>query len=657
VRRRPALALTTCLLATVAAGTAAAGTGDAAGAAAADWVQVRLDALPTPEVVDALLGTGVSGVQYTDRAVYAVPATPAQVEALRRVDGVRSVEALPVQDRLGERAAALSGAARLQVVTAPGVRLAGGAVPLTAATEVVELPGDGRLAQRLARTPGVLHVDLAPTGPELEDEGSGQVLAGAASGTSPVPPGYRQFLSGLGVTGSGVTVAVVDDGLDSSHPELAGRIVARLGYGSPVMEAQGHGTHVAGIVGGKGAAIGPAGVLKDGAGLEYGLGIAPGVRFVDQPLIQLGRQASFPPPGGFPVVTRDAVRLGASLWNASWTDGGGTGVGYVANAAVLDRLVRDADDGTAGDQPFTLVFSAGNSGSRASTITSPKELKNGIVVASSRSHRAGSVDTISTFSSRGPARDGRIVPLLAAPGETVVSARAATGVLCTAPLSGTNDAPPPGGATFYSGCSGTSMASPQVAGAVALVTEWWRKGTGTDPSPAMLRALLVNGARDMGAADVPNTAEGWGRVDLRRTLDPATPRVLVDQSVVLERGGAEHSVAVDVAPGAPLRVTLSWTDVPGPVGTSRALVNDLDLVVTGPDGKAYAGNDLVDGRSVPGGPADDLNSTENVWLADAVPGRYTVTVRASDLAGDAVRGGTSTDQDFALVVSGGRAAS
>jgi subtilisin family serine protease len=654
VRRRPALALTTCLLATAAAGTAVAGTG---APPEADWVQVRLAALPTPEVVDALLATGVSGVQYVDRATYAVPATPEQAAALRRVDGVRQVAALPAADRLGERAAALRAPARLQVVAAPGTRLPGAPVPLTAATEVVELPGDARTAARLTRTPGVLHVDVAPTGPELEDEGSGQVLAGAVTGTSPVAPGYRSFLAGLGLSGAGVTISVVDDGLDSTHPELAGRIVARIPYGPGVLPAEGHGTHVAGIVGGKGAAIGPAGPLKDAAGLEYGLGIAPGVRFVDQPIIALSNPGAFPPAGGFGTVTRDAVRNGAVAWNASWTDGGGTGVGYVANAAVFDRLVRDADAGAPGDQPFTLVFSAGNSGSRASTITSPKELKNGIVVASSRSHRAGSVDTISTFSSRGPARDGRIVPLLAAPGETVVSARAATGVLCTVPLSGTNDAPPPGGATFYSGCSGTSMASPQVAGAVAIVTEWWRKGFGATPSPAMVRALLVNGARDMGTADVPNSNEGWGRVDLRRTLDPATPRVLADQTVVLQRRGDEHVVPVDVAAGAPLRVTLSWTDVPGPVGLKRALVNDLDLVVTGPDGRVYAGNDFVDGRSVDGAVADDLNSTENVWLPGAAPGRYTVTVRGTDLAGDAVAGGTSTDQDFALVVSGGRAAS
>jgi subtilisin family serine protease len=515
--------------------------------------------------------------------------------------------------------------------------------------------GDTGLVRRLARTPGVLHVDVAPTGLVAEDEGSGQVLAGAVTGRGPVEPGYRGFLDELGLSGAGVTMSVVDDGLDDLHPDLEGRVARRIDYGlaGPADRAEGHGTHVAGILGGRGADVGPFGPLKDAAGLQYGLGIAPGVTFVDQPLIQLTNR-SFPPPGGFATVTGDAVQAGASGWNASWTDGGGAGVGYVANAAVFDALTRDADPETEGEQPFTLVWSAGNSGGPAHRITSPKELKNGIVVASSRSHRAGDVDTVSTFSSRGPARDGRIVPTLTAPGETVVSARASTGVLCSVPLSGTRDAPPAGGLTFYSGCSGTSMASPQVAGAVALVQEWSRKRTGADASPAMARALLVNGATDLGQPDVPNALEGWGRVDLRRTFDPSTERVLVDQATVLTGRGDVSELQVEaVDPSKPLRVTLAWTDVPGPVGVDRALVNDLDLEVVDGAGARYAGNDFLDGVTLAGGPADRLNNLENVWLPTA-GGRYTVRVLAHDLPADGVRGGTVTDQDFALVVTNGR---
>lgn len=626
----------------------------------ADWVRVSLSDLPSTGQVEQLLATGVPGLQYVAPQTYVAPATAGQAAALARVAGVEAVAPVEAQDKAGERLSSLTGAAGLQVVVAPGAEVRGAvdrlaevtsSTTLTDATQVLEVTATADIAQRLLATPGVLHVDLAPTGLEREDEGSGQVLAGAASGQT-VPPGYRDFLAELGLDGSGVTMSVVDDGLDDQHPDLVGRIAKRIGYSpaSTVDRAEGHGTHVAGILGGKGAAIGPLGPLKDSAGLLYGLGIAPGVTFVDQPLIQLTRGTSRP---GFDQVTRDALQAGASGWNASWTDGGGAGVGYVANAALFDALTRDGDRETDGEQPFTLVFSAGNSGGPQHKITSPKELKNGIVVASSRSHRAGDVDTISSFSSRGPARDGRIVPTLTAPGESVVSARASTGVLCSAPTR-VADAPPVDGLTLYSGCSGTSMASPQVAGAVALVHQWWKREHGTAPSPAMVRALLVNGAQDLGAQDVPNNVEGWGRVDLKRTFDPSTARVLLDQSVVLPGRGAAHELEVEpVDPAKPMRVTLAWTDVPGPVGVSRALVNDLDLEVTASAGSRFLGNGFLDGQSVPGAAPDSDNNLENVWLPSA-SGRYAVKVLAADLPADGVRGGTPTDQDFALVLTNAR---
>ena len=644
MRRRPALVLSTALLAAAALGAAV----PAAAGDGADWVRVELADLPTTAQVEALLATGVDGLQYTAPRTYVAPATGDQVEALRRVDGVRQVSVVPAADRLGERVAGLTAPARLQVVAAPGTDLGAvrDAYDVTSVLRLAEVSGDAETAQRLARTPGVLHVDVAPAGLQAEDEGSGQVLAGAVTGRQPVDPGYRDFLAGLGLSGEGVVFSVADDGLDSSHPELAGRIVDRIEYGPTALEAEGHGTHVAGILGGKGAPIGPFGVREDARGLDLGLGVAPGVRFVDQPIIATSGLGGFPPDGGFGTVTGDAVRAGAVGWNASWTDGGGAGVGYVANAAVLDALVRDADTRTEGAQPFSLVFSAGNSGGPANKITSPKELKNGIVVASSRGHRAGDVDTISSFSSRGPARDGRIVPTITAPGETIASSRATvTSVSCNTPLAE--------GLGFYATCSGTSMASPQVAGSVALVHEWYGKQAGAAPSPALAKALLVNGAQDLKAPDVPNPVEGWGRVDLRRTFDPTTSRVLVDQSVVLSGRGDAHELEIEaVDPAKPLRVTVVWTDVPGPVGVSRALVNDLDLLVTGAGG-AYAGNDFVDGESVAGGVPDRLNNVENVWLPTA-SGRYTVSVVAADLPADGVPGGTVTDQDFALVITNGR---
>ncbi|HEV3474102.1 MAG TPA: S8 family serine peptidase, partial [Actinomycetota bacterium] len=527
------------------------------------------------------------------------------------------------------------------------------------ALQVVEAVVDAADIAGIARLAPVLHVGRSGTRWQLEDEGSTQILAGNVMNGQPVP-GYETFLSNLGLDGQGVKIAVVDDGIDDTHPEFFGRGVQRVTYG-PFSQGppEGHGTHVAGIIGGRGATVGTM-RIRDGDGLLYGLGVAPAVSLIDQPAIQITHTTlgDFPPTGGFEVYTRDAVRLGAIGWNASWTDGGGTGVGYNAGAANLDALTRDADTATPGLQPFTFVFSAGNSGSSGSTsrITSPKEAKNIISVASSRGHRAGDIDTISSFSSRGPARDGRVAPTVTAPGETIISARAATGVLCTVPLSGVNDAPPADGLTLYTGCSGTSMASPHVAGAVALIHDWWReRNGGRDPSPAMDKALLVNTATDLKAPDIPNRNEGWGRVNLRALFDPQAARIYTDESVVLSDLGEAHSLNVTPAdPTQPLKATLVWTDPPGvPAETpsTPALVNDLDLTVLTDTGITYRGNTFKAGQSLPDGPPDRRNNVENVFLASP-SGSYRISVTAANLPADgAPELGDQTDQSFALVIS------
>ncbi|HVE74424.1 MAG TPA: S8 family serine peptidase, partial [Mycobacteriales bacterium] len=352
-------------------------------------------------------------------------------------------------------------------------------------------------------------------------------------------------------------------------------------------------------------------------------------------------------------------------WNASWHTGEGTGVGYIANAAVMDGLARDGDAARPGNQPFTLVFSAGNAGGAPSTITSPKEAKNIILIASSQNARAsyvgakGRPDRISGFSSRGPARDGRIGITVTAPGENVVSARARMGALCT------TDPPLDAGAPFYSLCSGTSMAAPHATGAVALLTEQWRaQHGGTSPSPAMAKALLVNTAQDIGERDIPNGNEGWGRIDLAALLDRAAKRVTVDQSVRLDRVGQSYGLRVaPVDPRRPMKVTLVWTDAPGKpqAPTTRtgknnkpALVNDLDLTLVGGEG-TYRGNRFIDGVSVVGGARDRLENVENVFVQRPSPRGYDLRIRATALPGDGVPGvGNRNDQDFALVLSNAR---
>lgn len=624
------------------------------------WVRVRFDHRITQADRSALGSTGLGHLQYSPRNAYLAFGSRDAADAAADLAGVAAVQAVAPSAKISSALHARSGAVPLSITSAPGgtaldrllasLGAPSGSFALAGkgSMRVTEALVDARLASRIATLGEVLHVGVTGLRWEVEDEGATQVLASNITAGKPVP-GYEAFLSSLGIDGSGVTIGIVDDGVEANHPDLSGR-VTKISAG-PLTEGtpQGHGTHVSGIVGGSGATIGPLGRIRDSAGLLYGIGVAPKVQLIDEPAIQLqntvGGLGNFPPPS-FELYSQPLVRAGAIGWNASWTDGGGAGRGYVARAANLDALTRDADTGTPGQQDFTFVFSAGNSGSGQHTITSPKEAKNIITVGSSKGHRAGNIDDISTFSSRGPAIDGRIEPTIVAPGERIVSTRAFTGALC-------GESPVEDGFGLYSYCSGTSMASPQVTGSVALIHDWWRDHNGgADPSPAMDKALLINSATDLKARDIPNRNEGWGRVNLKALFNPTDARAYVDQSVVLSDLNASHNLTITTAdPSKPLRVTVVWSDAPGEPGADPALVNDLDLTLTAADGTQYLGNWFSGGRSIPGGEADRLNNMENVYL-DAPSGSYAVSVSAFNLPGDGVPGaGDETDQDFALVIS------
>ncbi|MFD0431074.1 hypothetical protein ACFQ60_38580 [Streptomyces zhihengii] len=95
-------------------------------------------------------------------------------------------------------------------------------------------------------------------------------------------------------------------------------------------------------------------------------------------------------------------------------------------------------------------------------------------------------------------------------------------------------------------------ASPKTAGVCALLAQWWRRWhAGRNPSPAMLRALVVNGAEPIASGGpVPNQLQGWGRLSLRELLDPEVARLALDQADLL------------VGPGTPGSGRCGWR-IPG----------------------------------------------------------------------------------------------
>jgi hypothetical protein len=346
------------------------------------------------------------------------------------------------------------------------------------------------------------------------------------------------------------------------------------------------------------------------------------------------------------------VRAGADIGSNSWGDD--TQGRYDLSAAEFDALVRDADALAPGAQQYILEFSAGNAGSGAQTIGSPAVAKNVIATGASQNNRfdfilyAEGQETMADFSSRGPCEDGRIKPDLVAPGTWIAS-------LMSAAAGDENAWAVISDNYIYQG--GTSQAGPQVSGAAAVLVQYLREIYGiAQPSPALIKAALINSAVDMddsfGTLPIPNADEGWGRVDITEIVGSLRAYEFVDQTTLLTANQTYERRVIVATDFEPLRITLAYTDYPGFPGAVPALVNDLDLEVLGPDGTVYRGNQLDRGESIPNSPGrDNINNVEAVYLATPIAGEYIVRVHARRVVEDSLVDTPAVDQDFALVAS------
>ena len=486
---------------------------------------------------------------------------------------------------------------------------------------------------------------------------------------------------GHNLYGSGQVVAVADTGLDRNEAWFTtldkgnGPVTAITDAESPILPnpgtlypdrkvigywvqpgatsydySSGHGTHVAGTVAGDAAGtFGATTYLAStptGAGHEVADGNAPNAQILMQ---DIGAGSTLTGLNDLIGTLHQAVAGTARIHTNSW--GGGSTAQYDSTASDVDFFTSTYED-------LLFVVAAGNDGPGTSTLGSPGTAKNALTVGGTQ--HAGST-TMYGSSSRGPAADGRIKPDIVAPAVSVVSALADTVNLpnAEAPVTATK--------------TGTSMATPAIAGNAALVRQFFADGfyprgvaTAADTlnaSGMVLKAVLLNGTNPLSVAanNWPDMNYGWGRAWLDSNLWFTTPVTGSDDTRRLRlfertnraglRTGESETFRIDgVAAGAELRATLTWFDPEAAPGAAIALVNNLDLEVTAPGGLVYKGNVFASGASATGGNADALNNVEQVRLSAPASGSYEFRVSATAVPGN---GRPETDQQgYALAVSG-----
>jgi hypothetical protein len=276
---------------------------------------------------------------------------------------------------------------------------------------------------------------------------------------------------------------------------------------------------------------------------------------------------------------------------------------------------------------MVILFAAGNEGADDGTIGCPATSKNAITVGASNFK-----SNIASFSSRGPVDDGRFKPDLVAPGVSIWSTLS-------------HEIYPE---YNYQVMSGTSMATPHVAGITALVREFIQNNWSySNPSSSLIKGLLINGAYDLtnnGGGRVDNN-QGWGLVDLKNSISPDKPKKIfyVDKTTGIQTDEKyTYDFNINSKTLVPLRITLAWSDYPGSVSSNVNLVNDLDLILRCPNGSVYHGNDFTAPFD---SSFDRINNVEGIDIITPSTGEYSIEVFGYNIP--------MGPQDFSLIVSYG----
>ena len=411
--------------------------------------------------------------------------------------------------------------------------------------------------------------------------------------------------------GTGVNVLVYDAGTGrATHQDFGGRLTVRDASGTVS-----HSTHVAGTIGGSGAASG-----------GNNRGMAPAVTM---------QAYGYQPSGGGTILYTNPGDIEADYGQAINTFGvdiASNSIGsnvqsngfpcsiqgdYGVTDALIDGIVR----GSLGGGPFRIIWAGGNERQGSScdvegfgdyySIAPPSGAKNHISVGAVNAND----DSMTSFSSWGPTDDGRMKPDISAPGCQVGGDGGVTS--CTS----TSD-------TSYGAMCGTSMACPTVAGCCALLLQDFRVQFSGQPDPrnSTLKILLAQQAVDRGNVG-PDYQFGYGSIRIKDTIDFMRTGNF-DEGDVAQGGVVEYHV--NVPAGTPvLKATLAWDDPAGTPLAANALINDLDIVAIDPIGNVrmpWTLNPLNPSAAAVQTAANHRDNLEQVLVNAPAAGTWTIRV-------------------------------
>lgn len=396
------------------------------------------------------------------------------------------------------------------------------------------------------------------------------------------------YNGGLKFDGTGVNVALNDDGVIGPHLDYQGRIINQyITFGAGTSDD--HGDHCAGIIFGAGNRNPTTRGMASGASL--------GVYGVSSQFSSYYQ--------AFDSIYNHYNSQDIRITSTSYSDGNNTG--YTSRARLMDIHINDMPE-------LMHVFSAGNSGTSNfsygagagwGNITGGHKQAKNVITVGNLTYQ----DALANSSSRGPAKDGRIKPDICAVGSSV------------------NSTVNP---NTYGVKTGTSMSCPGVSGTLAQLYHAYRSlNNGDNPPSALIKATVLNTADELGNPG-PDYKHGWGRINARRAYKLLEQNQYMVDSVS-QAGVNTHSIAVP-AGISELRVMVYWHDYEATAGATKALVNNLDMTITDPAAQVVFPWVLnrtptvtaLNANAVQG--VDTLNNVEQVTIPFPVAGTYTVNV-------------------------------